>query len=293
MAGRTALVSYAESSHAIARSLSIDTTNNPGADVSGRPLRVCGGRVADRPRLPSWGAGLGADLVCCERSGGTARYWRSAQALVWVPAWSVRIEGSERDRLLVTWLVFRWCRGRRFALCREYGRGVPGRLVSLCGMPDDPDIAIRRAVALGHRYVTFVGDGRRWFVTARRSLVTGRIAQQHGTRVTRDMRGFGAIDGYGPRNARWRRERVGRAVICDVAIRATLVRCPHKQNPEPRNSTRIQRLNHESVVATSRSASPSSHPPHPDPRGREAEKAAGNRKARAPASTAGARGTSP
>jgi hypothetical protein len=78
---------------------------------------------------------------------------------------------------------------------------------------------------------------------------------------------------HGPRGARWRRERVGRAVIRDVAIRAAPVRCPHKQNPEPRPNTFTRRPRpherggdrhgappiqphpvHPSAVATSRSA---------------------------------------
>jgi hypothetical protein len=64
---------------------------------------------------------------------------------------------------------------------------------------------------------------------------------------------------------RWRRERVGRAVIRDVAIRATPVRCPHKRTPNHAPTLSPNIPDHVSVVAIVTERRPSSHTPHPDP----------------------------
>jgi hypothetical protein len=58
------------------------------------------GRVTDRPRLTSWSAGRGTDLVGAS-AWGALLFGRSAQAVDGVPAWSVGTEGSERGRLCV------------------------------------------------------------------------------------------------------------------------------------------------------------------------------------------------
>jgi hypothetical protein len=68
-----------------------------------------------------------------------------------------------------------------------------------------------------------------------------------------------------PRDARWQRERVGEAVIRDVAIRAAPVRCPHKWTPNHAPALSFNAPDHGSVVAMSRSADPANHTPHPDP----------------------------
>jgi hypothetical protein len=82
------------------------------------------GRVADRPRLSSRSAGLGAGLVCCERSGGASAWafssgvGRGAVRGPSAPRGVSGIGGSPR------WLVVRWCRGRQLALwTRDAGEG--------------------------------------------------------------------------------------------------------------------------------------------------------------------------
>jgi hypothetical protein len=65
---------------------------------------------------------------------------------------------------------------------------------------------------------------------------------------------------HGPRVVRWRRGRVGRAVIRDVAIRAAPVRCPHKCAPSHAPTLSPNTPHNPSVVATSRSAG---HPTTP------------------------------
>ncbi len=89
---------------------------------------ACLGRLADRPRLTSWGAGRGAGLACCERLGSATCWWRSAQTVVVVPAWSVLTEGRERGRLCVALLVVRPVPGRvgLFAAGMRRCTGPPG-----------------------------------------------------------------------------------------------------------------------------------------------------------------------
>ena len=181
------------------------------------------GRVADRPRLTSWGAGRGAGLVCCERLGGATCYWRSAQTVDGVPAWSVRTEGSEAG-----WVVL--------------GVGLSSAGVGV----GDSRCPCRR---LGVRGVWAPSVGHQTPRTSAREMRVGSNVTWTSKTPPTAPPAWSVSSGPshargrrpGPRDARWRRERLGRAVIGDVAIRATPVRCPHKQNAEPRPNTFTQR----------------------------------------------------
>jgi hypothetical protein len=221
----------------------------------------CLGRVADRPRLSSWGAGRGADLVWGGRLGGASVGGVPLRRWSWCQRGPSAPRGVSRIGCAWRWLVVRGRLGRRFALSASTA-GDPGRLMSLYGTPNDPGHEIAGPGRLVVNYSPRNGPDLRARDAGRferhldvenapdhRAAGPGRLAPQ--------MRGVGDTDRA---MLRWRRGRVGRAVIRDVAIRANARPSPHKQNPQPRPPTSSHAPNHESVVAISRSAD---HPATP------------------------------
>jgi hypothetical protein len=205
--------------------------------VADRPHQQLGsvraGRVADRPRLSSWSAGRGADLVCLRASGWRVclgvpcRRWSgcrcgpcsprgmSGAGCAWrwlvvrqrrggwacLPRWgrAQRAHPSCRQHLFRTWACFGAMQPRSRGPPRLKGSRRRGFGLMRVGLKRQMDVEPPRAA---------------------RPRAPGHLAL---------MRARGRR--HGPRVARWRCGRVGRAVIRDVAIRATPVRCPHKQNP--------------------------------------------------------------
>jgi hypothetical protein len=215
------------------------------------------GRVADRPRLSSWGAGRGAGpgllrafgwRVCL---GAPRRRWSSCRRGPVAPRGVSGVGCSSR------WLVVRWPLGRRFVLCLNDGWHLDVGSQRLSAIrPGEMRCPSRRPgirVVLG----PYVGHQTPRTSRVQGPGVSGSNMEPRATRTfARQMRvglnvtwtsktprtarpSWSGASGpsyargrrHGPCDARWRRGRVGRAVIRDVAIRAAPVRCPHKWAP--------------------------------------------------------------
>ena len=231
--GWTESADYAELSQLDAHLLQIDHINNSGASASGT-----GSGPPETAVVERWPRGVPGLL----RAAGVARlFGRSVQTLVWAPAWSVLTEGSERGQVVLgvgrsSAGVWGW----RFALSMAASGGW-ARLGPLY-VPEQAHLGpataylkgwarLRplyvpeqahppRARSRGTKYEIRVGWNVAWTSkTPRTARPSWSVAS--GPSHARGRR-------HGPRDARWQRERVGRAVIRDVAIRAAPVRCPHK-----------------------------------------------------------------
>ena len=168
-----------------------------------------------------------------------------------VPAWSVGTEGSERGRLCVALVCRPLALGSAIRAVWVDGRGIRGVWCPYVGhqTPQTSRIEVRgvsgsnmepRATQTSVREMR-VGSNVIW--TSKPSW-TGRPSWSvsSGPSYARGTR-------PGPSNARWRRERVGRAVIRDVVIRAAPVRCPHSGAPNHATARAPNASDHPSAVA--------------------------------------------
>ena len=175
-------------------------------------------------------------------------------------------------------LVVRWRLGWRFGSSRM----TAGTLTSSPDVQVPFVLLVRPCCGAPAPAVTTTTDRRRWLVSIRRNLVTGRIAQQNGSRQTRVYRGFGAFDDPSPgggaaHDVRWRRECVKQGGDPRRRHPRGVRSVPTQLNADPQRTYTSPAADHGSAVAMSRSADQPATPrtttrtPHNAHRPRRAE----------------------